>query len=113
MVLPIQGLSEHCNSIRSQCSNANRVKDATLWYAQVAHWGHRHRAIWAKWRVANEAVERSTGGDPNLDGEAPARLSGCDFYRFHGPGLRNACLLQLRDTVIESDEVLRQLAVIG
>ena len=70
------------------------------------------RAIWAKWRVANETVERSTGGDPNI-GEAPTRLSGCDFYRFHGPGLRDACPFQLRDTVIESDEVLRQLAVIG
>jgi hypothetical protein len=54
-------------------------------------------------------VERSSGRDPNLDAGARGCLSRCSYYRFHGHGLRDTCLL-LRDTVIENGEVLRQLA---
>ena len=71
------------------------------------HWYHMGQVA-----CSECGVERSTGGDPNLDGEAPARLSGCDFSDFTDP-VSGRLPFQLRDTVIESDEVLRQSIVIG
>ena len=79
------------------------AKEARAGKACIERTGMSHR------RVTNEICRSRRS---NLDAEARGCLLRCSFYRFHGHGLIDTCLLQLRDTVIENGEVLGQLAAI-